>query len=67
ELSPRSRRRTADSPVRHLFLLHRSGLAIFIDIFVLPRAFSLPQTKGFAFWIANIAVITYNEFEFQIK
>ncbi|VEN42911.1 unnamed protein product [Callosobruchus maculatus] len=47
--------------------MHRSGLAIFIDIFVFPRAFSLPQTKGYAFWIANIAVITYNEFEFQIK
>ncbi|VEN62247.1 unnamed protein product, partial [Callosobruchus maculatus] len=30
--------------------------AIFIDIFVFSRAFSLPQTKGFAFWIANIAV-----------
>ncbi|VEN55310.1 unnamed protein product [Callosobruchus maculatus] len=40
---------------------------MFIHIFVFPRAFSLPQTKGFAFWIANIAVITYNELEFQIR
>ncbi|VEN48272.1 unnamed protein product, partial [Callosobruchus maculatus] len=55
-----------DSPVRHLSLC-TGGLAIFIDVFVFPRALSLPQIKSFAFWIANIAVITYNEFEFQIK